>query len=337
MEAVRRASRGLLGNRRSQDDLANRQQSGSDDDQQGSETEPLLQDRRRNSERRLSEGRLLFRAAQREEAQAVARETGWLFYIGLFFASCVAFFWTYVTVQSWYVLILFYDKPCDEPLNHWLLVKLLLDVFISHFQQRRGEEPHPSTYFYLGLQNGWLIMGYHWSFTAKTCAATNPDLFDWVRFLVIFGTVMMVLIMALPLVFYLVLLIVLTLVRTGGLKNQRAAREDTLGLLKTVEYDPDLFANPRDPNDQRPCGECCCCCDEFNSEKVIVQTPCKHYFHQSCLADWLKLARTCPICRTDLDVATEESQLDIESAGAGTGLGSDDPLGRPGASSSSSA
>jgi len=346
MEAVRRASRGLLGNqnqnRQSQDAAAHREQSGSDADQEASETEPLLEDRRRNSERRVStEGHMQFVAAQREAAQDVARETGWLTYIGFFLAACVIFFWSYVTVQSWYVLITYYDKPCDQPLNQWLLVKLLLDAFISNFQERpqHGDAPRPSTYFYLGLQNGWLIMGYHWSFTAKTCATTNPDLFFWVRFLVIFGTVIVVLMMALPLFFYLVILIVLFLVRSGGLKNHRAAREDTLSLLKTVEYQPDLFADPADPNDQRPSGECCCCVEEFNSEKAIVQTPCGHYFHQSCLGDWLKLARTCPLCRTDLDVATEEGRPDVEmgsgSDGVGLGLGRDDALERPGASSSS--
>lgn len=343
MEAVRRASRGLLGQHPSQrrDSATRRSQVGSDADE-AEASEPLLEDVQRFSERRGSrEGRVQFQAAQREAAQEVARETGWLTWIGIFLALCIFSFWSYVIIRSWYVLITDYDKPCDEPLQQWLLVKLLLDVFVSHFQDRpqNGEAPRPSTWLYLGLQNGWLIMGYHWSFAARTCEHTNPEMFFWVRFLVIFGTVILVLMMALPMIFYLVVLTILFLVRSGSLKNHRAAREDTLSLLHTVEFRPELFADPANPNDQRPSGECCCCVEEFNSEKAIVKTPCGHYFHQSCLGDWLKLARTCPLCRCDLDVATEEQRMDAEIGSAddahGLGVGSDDAAERTGASSSS--
>merc|ERR1711869_159038 len=46
--------------------------------------------------------------------------------------------------------------------------------------------------------------------------------------------------------------------------------------------------------------------EDLNAEKAILRTPCDHYFHKDCLGEWLKLAKTCPICRSDLDEATEE-------------------------------
>merc|ERR1719146_603485 len=109
-------------------------------------------------------------------------------------------------------------------------------------------------------------------------------------------------------------ILVVHLIGTGRIKNYRAAREDTLSLLQRIEYSPDLFADSSDPNDSRPSGECCCCCENFNAERTIVRTPCEHYYHLECLGEWLKLAKTCPICRCDLDVATEEAALQKQSS-----------------------
>ena len=39
---------------------------------------------------------------------------------------------------------------------------------------------------------------------------------------------------------------------------------------------------------------------DFVPQDVIVSTPCHHVFHKSCFNEWLELARTCPVCRTDI-------------------------------------
>jgi Ring finger domain len=52
--------------------------------------------------------------------------------------------------------------------------------------------------------------------------------------------------------------------------------------------------------------ECCICMEEFNSFDVVVETRCKHIFHKQCCREWLRQARTCPVCRTDIPSSLED-------------------------------
>ena len=42
------------------------------------------------------------------------------------------------------------------------------------------------------------------------------------------------------------------------------------------------------------------CMAAFASNENIVSTECDHVFHKCCCQDWLRQARTCPVCRTDI-------------------------------------
>jgi len=313
MEAVRRASRGRMGTADPQDSLDSIDQPNSDED------EPLLIRRARSEEtpRDRLAGQRQFREARQEAAQQAAMSSGWFTWTLICLTFCLFGFWFYVNIWSWYILFQYYEAPCDQPLAQWLLVKLLLDILSSSTQrQQGGDAPSPSTWLILGFQNVWLVLGFNWCSECRTCLATSPELFNWVQFLVVFGTVVTIFLMLLPVLFYVGVVLVVHLIGTGRIKNNSAARADTLELLEKVEYSTDLFANSADANDSRPAGDCCCCCDDFNAEKVIVRTPCEHYFHEDCLGEWLKLAKTCPICRLDLEFATEEKSLSAEKVAA---------------------
>jgi hypothetical protein len=45
---------------------------------------------------------------------------------------------------------------------------------------------------------------------------------------------------------------------------------------------------------QRRSDKCAICLGECPPESY---TPCKHYFHMSCIKSWLKMSQTCPICK----------------------------------------
>jgi hypothetical protein len=288
---------------------------GGEEELEVEEQEPLLR-------RPSTMGPQQFEEERQEAARQAALEAGWFTWLLALVALCLFSFWLYVNFRSWYILLTYYNAPCDQPLSDWLLAKLLLDGVSSSMQQRqRGEQPRPITWFILGLQNAWLVLGFHWCGECKTCETTCPELYNWCRFLVLFGVIVALFLMLLPVLFYMVIILVVHLSGAGLIKNNRAARSDTLELVKKVEYSPHLFADGTDPNDERPAGECCCCCEVFNAEKPIVETPCGHYFHKECLGEWLKLAKTCPICRSDLDLATEDLSLakDVDNAISASG------------------
>lgn len=91
----------------------------------------------------------------------------------------------------------------------------------------------------------------------------------------------------------------LCLIRRGLVALPRmpgAAPEGALDQLPEITFDASRF------NDE-PLGfpsACAVCLDPFNGQKVIVQTPCGHIFHKRCLGGWMQVARSCPLCRSDV-------------------------------------
>lgn len=87
----------------------------------------------------------------------------------------------------------------------------------------------------------------------------------------------------------------------GAISTRRGAKPGTLEALETVEFNPELFADPRDTADSRPAAECPICLVEYSTEMVIVKTTCGHIMHKDCLGRWLHTSHFCPICRGDLE------------------------------------
>eukprot|EP00980_Cylindrotheca_fusiformis_P018491 scaffold6124_cov122-Cylindrotheca_fusiformis.AAC.10 len=54
--------------------------------------------------------------------------------------------------------------------------------------------------------------------------------------------------------------------------------------------------------------ECCICMEDFTISEEIVVTECSHVFHKQCCRDWLRQARTCPVCRMDIPKALEQAE-----------------------------
>ena len=53
--------------------------------------------------------------------------------------------------------------------------------------------------------------------------------------------------------------------------------------------------------------ECCICMENFVGTEEIVATECNHVFHKQCCREWLRQARTCPVCRMDIPDALEHA------------------------------
>jgi hypothetical protein len=46
---------------------------------------------------------------------------------------------------------------------------------------------------------------------------------------------------------------------------------------------------------------CTICLDDFNEKDKVRTLPCKHEFHTKCIDPWLRINKTCPNCRQDVN------------------------------------
>jgi Ring finger domain len=44
-------------------------------------------------------------------------------------------------------------------------------------------------------------------------------------------------------------------------------------------------------------GLCSICMEPHVKGEFIVESQCKHIFHDHCMSEWLKIKQTCPMCR----------------------------------------
>ncbi|ORX91876.1 hypothetical protein K493DRAFT_339083 [Basidiobolus meristosporus CBS 931.73] len=52
---------------------------------------------------------------------------------------------------------------------------------------------------------------------------------------------------------------------------------------------------------------CCICLEEYVDGEKLREMRCAHYFHVSCIDEWLQLNRTCPLCKRDMEFAEGSS------------------------------
>jgi len=54
------------------------------------------------------------------------------------------------------------------------------------------------------------------------------------------------------------------------------------------------------------CSECGVCLAELEPGARVVQLPCRHGFHPTCISKWLTQCKnTCPLCSAPIDVSPE--------------------------------
>jgi endogenous inhibitor of DNA gyrase (YacG/DUF329 family) len=57
-------------------------------------------------------------------------------------------------------------------------------------------------------------------------------------------------------------------------------------------------------------AECAVCLTEFGEREAGRLLPwCGHAFHEQCIATWLRVSTTCPLCR--VPVARDENGTDV--------------------------
>jgi len=99
------------------------------------------------------------------------------------------------------------------------------------------------------------------------------------------------------------------MMRRGLLRTTSAAPPEALAKNTSVVKlsEVDLDANP----------SCPVCMEDYSDTVQICKTnACGHVFHMQCLKNWLKTARSCPICRHDLgDLSTAPAIATVVASG----------------------
>lgn len=78
-------------------------------------------------------------------------------------------------------------------------------------------------------------------------------------------------------------------VENRGISAARIAR------LPTSKYRSGLFSRNKKKEEN-----CVVCQMNFNSGDRLITLPCSHRYHKTCITDWLKLKRNCPICQKEV-------------------------------------
>lgn len=53
-------------------------------------------------------------------------------------------------------------------------------------------------------------------------------------------------------------------------------------------------------------ADCCICLSQYEDGADINSLPCNHHFHSACVAKWLKMNATCPLCKYNILKGSEQ-------------------------------
>lgn len=199
-------------------------------------------------------------------------------------------------------------RSCDVPLRTWVLVEfisagcgLIHCIVLQCFCTPQDDDEQIMPWYgrlyaviVSCLDCAWISVGLHWIRTSETCGDTSPELYKSVMAYTVLTMSCFVFVSINAIGLYTILSWML---RNGMLNSRDGAPAGTLGKLKIVKFDADnqLFKDMPD---------CCIClgafCNGIGSDKEIRMTGCGHLFHSRCLGNWLRMRRSCPLCRQNV-------------------------------------
>ena len=249
----------------------------------------------------------------------------------------------WVVLTSAYVVS--FDKRCDVPLKpyFWLVTfQLVLDVFRTDIMRfvfdwdSSSNQRIPSrviiynvTYLLYALLV--LRLGVRSVFASgdTECRDTAPELYNAsAAFVSLSLAAWATIICGYLLPFF----VVAALLTCNGYNPSAAAQQSAAGATQPVF--PAAYATTGAPQgtidmlhvlriedfpEDYP-RECCICMEPFG-QKAVVETSCKHVFHKQCCREWLRQARSCPVCRMDIPSACQNSAQQSNSMNNGEASG----------------
>lgn len=201
------------------------------------------------------------------------------------------------------------DKPCDQPLQYYMLVSLLYGWLGQGIFKVLVDKLPLCCCDSIGCQvcfKHFIIMmpsaallgwGVYMLQHADTCSTTNPGLYYPLRDYIYC-----------QLIFTMLCFIFAVLCAIGGfalLIMFQNAWDNRPGCEKSVRKLPKVDPDSPELIDEEGNRKACPIC--IDSPGVWVRTPCNHIFHEECLANWCKHHFDCPLCRAPIGEIDEET------------------------------
>lgn len=186
-----------------------------------------------------------------------------------------------------------FDGPCDQPLKYYVLVGILWNKFPGQIEQCVTNESWTwkgkLALSVLSALPGLCIIGWgiYMITEARTCPKTNPGLYYPTRNFIFVQVFMYALVFVATICMTLgarrMMLYVANLTQGQGCSEAvHALTKVSGGAVELVADDGEVKACP-------------ICLDALTDG--AVRTPCTHYFHEECLANWCASHLDCPLCR----------------------------------------
>uniref|UniRef100_A0A7S0XIB6 RING-type domain-containing protein n=1 Tax=Erythrolobus madagascarensis TaxID=708628 RepID=A0A7S0XIB6_9RHOD len=274
---------------------------------------------------------------------------GVLFRLGRFpvrFGGATEFSWTmllpllsiayFVTssVATVSVLAVDWSRPCDEPLQAWLCVNLvvaLVYVALKHVSKLDEVDELTSPALWRLVAGGffrvikwtslvWFYLGLFWIVSSHTCAATAPSVYYLSLTLVVINLVLVVLSLCMT-------CCLCSIAARSAVEEQfrqamnassRPMSKDEISTVPEITFEHGMYK-------AEDCVCAICLCDYEPGEKLRT-LPCNHHFHTPCIDRWASIDRSCPMCKQDITsaspaVAAGGDAAPFEDASGGGGMG----------------
>merc|ERR1719401_2073921 len=217
---------------------------------------------------------------------------------------------------------------CNRPLRYWMIVNCGLQMLqapirfvfalrLCQTQRRHGDVQecirsltHSSAWRLSKslsiLIYCWFVMGVIWLMNSNYCRAC-PELYRLTLAVIITAGVR-------------VLLTVCVFHRLfprrgdGGAQAQpepRGASQEVIDRLPVIQYIPDVAGGSKEP--------CCAVClNDFKLGDKLRELPCSHRFHMSCIDEWLRRRKTCPLCLHDVEALPPARRKSVQRKDKGS-------------------
>ncbi|XP_062233735.1 E3 ubiquitin ligase BIG BROTHER-related-like isoform X2 [Phragmites australis] len=84
------------------------------------------------------------------------------------------------------------------------------------------------------------------------------------------------------------------LVESVGIEG-RGLSDDLISYLQSWKYKSSGFFSRKTNHE-----DCPICLNTFKHRESLITLPCKHNYHAVCVTKWLKIDKTCPICKYEV-------------------------------------